>query len=526
MPIYNSKHKGIDIDNAVDRVKADVSITFNNVADMKAASFLKVGDKVRTLGYYEAGDGGGCDYVIIAGLSGTNVGFLHENLNIGGNQAKLIGGGLIESKVINIPSDFEDIQKAANFLIKTIKNATSNVNISLLIQSNHKIKTGLSLKNQNLGYCSIDSVDSVVYLADDYQPQPVSGLSLGLNAIFFADNSKMPTIAVMVDAEDNQIAGHGCYYFRGSSGIVSSKNGGCGVDNAYGSGLYVENSDVYAHGTNFRGARQFGLRATVAAKVTAQDIDVSSQKGGYGGDIYGAMDISRGSLVNIRSQNRVTNLSNCVGWGLYVRRSFVSANGIAINNTQYRAVWIRQGSVVTISNASLSRAVGNTANLIQCEEGATIDASNVTNNGQPLSRIDTNVTNFNLPSVNGTIYCGSLAAVSNGASTSTRGFFARRADFIQECWVTRSAEFVSSSVLRFTWTYAQPFENIEDVVFSLSIKGPIVMSADAAKEFYLRVSTTSFTNESCRVEVISPSNLFVAGDNVTISTRAIGKFTI
>lgn len=65
---------------------------FDNVADMKAAEGLTVGIKCRTLGYYSPGDGGGCDYEIVAAGSGTDDGGSYIDLTGSGLQAKGLFG--------------------------------------------------------------------------------------------------------------------------------------------------------------------------------------------------------------------------------------------------------------------------------------------------------------------------------------------------------------------------------------------------------------------------------------------------
>lgn len=81
-------------------LKKDVGqIVFNSVADMKAATFLKIGDKVRTLGYYLAGDGGGNDYEIVAAGTGVDDGGSYIDLSGISGQAK----GLFLSTHIRAP---------------------------------------------------------------------------------------------------------------------------------------------------------------------------------------------------------------------------------------------------------------------------------------------------------------------------------------------------------------------------------------------------------------------------------------
>ena len=72
--------------------------TFNNVADMKADSTLVIGRKIRTLGYYTPGDGGGNDYEIVAAGTGTDDGGSFLDLSGSGLQAK----GLFVDGVVNV----------------------------------------------------------------------------------------------------------------------------------------------------------------------------------------------------------------------------------------------------------------------------------------------------------------------------------------------------------------------------------------------------------------------------------------
>lgn len=81
--------------------KADASAstttsTHLSVAAMVADTALGIGQKVRTLGYYSAGDGGGNDYEIVAAASGTADGGSYIDLST--HQAK----GLFNDSVINI----------------------------------------------------------------------------------------------------------------------------------------------------------------------------------------------------------------------------------------------------------------------------------------------------------------------------------------------------------------------------------------------------------------------------------------
>jgi hypothetical protein len=74
------------------------TVAFDSVADMQAATFLRVGDRVRTLGYYTPGDGGGNDYKIVAAGTGTDDGGGYIDLTGISGQAK----GLFVNSVVNV----------------------------------------------------------------------------------------------------------------------------------------------------------------------------------------------------------------------------------------------------------------------------------------------------------------------------------------------------------------------------------------------------------------------------------------
>jgi len=79
--------------------------TFNNVQDMKDAAGLDVGRKVRTLGYYAPGDGGGNDYEIVAAGTGTDDGGSFIDLSGSGLQAKGLFGSAVNVKQFGAVGD-------------------------------------------------------------------------------------------------------------------------------------------------------------------------------------------------------------------------------------------------------------------------------------------------------------------------------------------------------------------------------------------------------------------------------------
>lgn len=85
-------YEGSTVKEAIDELFSS-SYSFDSVADMQSAAWLKVGGKVRTLGYYTPGDGGGNDYEVVAAGTGTDDGGSFIDLAGSGLQAKGLFSG-------------------------------------------------------------------------------------------------------------------------------------------------------------------------------------------------------------------------------------------------------------------------------------------------------------------------------------------------------------------------------------------------------------------------------------------------
>lgn len=95
-PSHNSKVQSADGSWWTPVVPAGYA--FDSVADMKASRLVTPGARVRTLGYYSPGDGGGNDYEIVAAGTGTDDGGSFVDLSGSGLQAK----GLFVDGVVNV----------------------------------------------------------------------------------------------------------------------------------------------------------------------------------------------------------------------------------------------------------------------------------------------------------------------------------------------------------------------------------------------------------------------------------------
>ncbi len=70
-------------------VRGSIKGQYNSIAEARADRTLKTGQTAKTSGYYEAGDGGGAEYVVVAGGTGVDDGGSYLDM-ANGNQLELI----------------------------------------------------------------------------------------------------------------------------------------------------------------------------------------------------------------------------------------------------------------------------------------------------------------------------------------------------------------------------------------------------------------------------------------------------
>lgn len=92
---------------------------YNTIAQAKADTNLKVGNRVKTWGYNTIGDGGGAEYRVVAGGTGTDDGGSYHDMS-NGNQLELIHDGKINVKTfgaLGAAADYAaEIQAAIDFV--------------------------------------------------------------------------------------------------------------------------------------------------------------------------------------------------------------------------------------------------------------------------------------------------------------------------------------------------------------------------------------------------------------------------
>lgn len=127
-------------------------LVFDSVADMQAAANLTVGTKVRTLGYYSPGDGGGNDYEIVAAGTGTDDGGSYIDLSGSGLQAKGLFGSDVNVKQFGAKGDgvtedqeaFSYLPEGASTDLSNLKYAVSSVPGNQLFSNGNFVVDGFT----------------------------------------------------------------------------------------------------------------------------------------------------------------------------------------------------------------------------------------------------------------------------------------------------------------------------------------------------------------------------------------------
>lgn len=144
-------------------------VTFNDkpvlyrdtVAEAVADEGLTVGQSVNTLGYYNVNDGGGAEYVVVAGGTGTDDGGSYHDMS-NGNQLELIVSSLVNIKEFGatgdgVTDDTGPVNSAndSSKLVSEVPDGEYSTTMPIVGTDGNfsgvgKIKTGSSLRGNNL----------------------------------------------------------------------------------------------------------------------------------------------------------------------------------------------------------------------------------------------------------------------------------------------------------------------------------------------------------------------------------------
>lgn len=293
-------------------------------------------------------------------------------------------GTLDADLTVQVPGDFPSMQAAFDALsVLRSKGATITVNI----QTGHALASGLLVQNGDFAHFRITSSYSPVTLAPGFVGVTLPGVvDQNVNTVITVNNSRGPSLACVIDMDG--VLGTGLFATFNSTAAVDPS---CGIINAgyYGasvastSALNADNAVFYECG--------WGNRVTTSSNASLRKADLH---GGCTGDLEAAcLVVSRGSYADVRGDpGDETNLSGSARNGLYVRRSFVSADwcdcsnsgatGFLASNGAYIAAnfAIASGSAIGFSciyghmHAANSVATGCTDRAYYAEDGGWLNA--------------------------------------------------------------------------------------------------------------------------------------------------------
>ena len=277
------------------------------------------------------------------------------------------------SATIRVPEDAPTLQAAFDALDP---NVSPDVTITVRISAGHALTDGLIIEDGDFSNFQITSVDATVLLAPGFTPIN-GGDAFSTTSVFLARDAKAPEWRFLLNVAD-AAAVTGLVYTR-AYGFVAGR---CGVTNAGGYNLYVNNqSDVFATNAVFTGAG-YGNRVTVNSQLTAPQANFSGTKSRlYVGTNRAAnLDVSRGSVVYVTGTSAApTNLTGGLGRGLAVRRSYVSATNVDCSGAAEGGLVAANGAVVAFSGSIASgcslSGVTSIASFVAFEQGTAINNS-------------------------------------------------------------------------------------------------------------------------------------------------------
>lgn len=332
------------------------AITFNNVQQMKDFAPLYEGAKARTLGYYDPGDGGGCDYEIVAAGTGSNYGFLFEQLSGSGLEAKLLGGGVMEDKTAFISSDYGTLQEAVDDLSKL--RVSQNATIDLMIESGHQLSSGAFVSNGDYSHFSISSTDPEAALSESF-----TGI------VVRASYASAPTLNCVINA--GKLDSGGYWVDSNSKGRISP---GCGVINSGGRAIYsAHGSTVHANGCVISGSSSNAMWCTTGSTINAEGAEAHDCEGIV---FY----CSRNSRINASNSRALNCTGDYIAW--CKRPGTLNIHDSELSGGTTWAIWADFGGVISCHNTDIA---DNPERCFQATNGGVIQASSKTFGASPAT---------------------------------------------------------------------------------------------------------------------------------------------
>ena len=260
----------------------------------------------------------------------------------------------IDRKVVNVPTDFSDLQTALDYGLKL----KQGIKLEIMIESGFKPKKGVSIEDQDASHITISSVDDIVSVDNSYTGH-----------FIYVYKGKAPLLNCLIDSRD--LGGDGLRVMFSSSAVVNSQ---CGVINAGGGGVYCRTSTITAPYSIFTGSNDRGAWITRASNVSFAQADFSGTKQGAV-SVY----ISRASIADFSDAK--INDSNATDWAIYVVRSKANFINAQFNNSSGGGLIATSNSQVVASEISARNARKTTIYVNRSSEVQLGDNSDLSYSG-------------------------------------------------------------------------------------------------------------------------------------------------
>lgn len=240
----------------------------------------------------------------------------------------------------------------------------SGVTAQIQLLSGFVMAEQVVVKNKDLGWITIVSVDSEVVIQRSSLTTPIANLyypaftAEGMGAV-------LPVIDVLFNMNTTGTAANrnGIFIFNGADGFIRP---GKGVKNAGGRGLHVANEGrCVARQSNFSGAGEAGLR-NGSGYVEIREANLQNCGKGLmlaGGSITDAEEANvSGSTLGIENYDSVVRFGNGIanncGQGAYMEAGKLGADFASFNNCSTRGVEGRLGAMINLRSARIDGCGG------------------------------------------------------------------------------------------------------------------------------------------------------------------------
>lgn len=440
-----------------------------------------------------------------------------------------------------IPTDFPDLQSAADFYLNSATKA--NVQINLRIEAGHQLTGGIGVYNTNAANFVITSADAIVTLAAGFVG--VAGITVGdingevpANPLFYGFNAGMPQLKCLIDMANL----HGSGYFGvNSRGFV---HGSCGVINAGFRGIQWRAGHIYAANSNFNGANAAGARFHQAATGTVGGgtFNFCCKTLGDSSAIY----VSRGCTMELRFASATDSFAG----GITCRRSIISAGDVDVSRAVTFGVLCESVGSIDFINGTSSNC-GTNGIISSFDSRVAAHSATVANNGTVDIRVlsggevginpGTTTTSgsekiddyidvfaFNVRTENGIVVNdeGIPAFKTGKGGTGGEVVSTRYADDRQDAHGELDLTTASTTEIKGTLTFPEAFKAGEDPTFSIVLPGSDSKwnaVSDRSKISCVTQRFVSTTTMEVVVHVITGQTFSGTFIN-EVQVRAIGRF--